>query len=309
MDLVHFMKTGRTRLHEGDMELQNIETERIVANPRQPRRHFDSGALEELASSIRSVGILQPLLVRERDDGYELVAGERRLRAARMAGFERVPATVIPASDSDQQLFALVENIQRRDLSSIEEARCFRELLDSTGITQSALARRLGRSQAAIANKLRLLQLDGAVQTLVEQGRLGERHARTLLGLDAEQQRRLAEEAADRGLSTNALDKRVRSLKERDHAPSPEEQAAPHVETHREEDPAVPQGGGEGEFLQELVRFIETKQGSGMPIRWQVRELDQTHLVVELNVQLRKAPPETPPAENGGEAPSEEKEE
>ena len=162
----------------------------IVPNRSQPRTCFDEGALLELADSIRRYGILQPLTVRRKTGGgFELVAGERRLRAARMAGLREVPCLVAAVSEEDSSLLALIENIQRRDLNYMEEAAALQKLIDTYGLSQEKVAEKLGKSQSAVANKLRLLKLSSACsQMLLEHG-LTERHARALLRLEGEEAR------------------------------------------------------------------------------------------------------------------------
>ena len=155
----------------------------IQPNPSQPRRAFDQPALEELASSIQELGVLQPLTVRRREGQWELVAGERRLRAARMAGLETVPCLSIQTDSQSSSLLALVENLQRRDLDFWEEAQAIQALLDATGLSQEALAKQLGKAQSSLANKLRLLKLPSETLELLRRNGFTERHARALLRL------------------------------------------------------------------------------------------------------------------------------
>ena len=161
----------------------------IQPNPYQPRRHFDPEALEALAESIRRHGVLQPLTIRRHGGGWELVAGERRLRAAQMAGLETVPCVEREADDSASALLALVENLQRQDLHYLEEAAAIADYLCQTGVTQEEAAARLGRSPSALANKLRLLRLSPTCRRLLEESGLTERHARCLLRLEDEEER------------------------------------------------------------------------------------------------------------------------
>lgn len=157
----------------------------LEPNPAQPRKVFSEESLEELAASIAAHGILQPLSVRRTESGYELISGERRLRAADLAGLSEVPCIVVSVGPQESSLLALIENIQRRDLDFWEEALALQALLDATGLSQEALARQIGKSQSAVANKLRLLKLPlAAIETLREHG-LTERHARALLKLPA----------------------------------------------------------------------------------------------------------------------------
>lgn len=166
-----------------------IPLERIVPNPHQPRRDFDPQGLEELADSIRQYGVLQPATVRARGRDYELVAGERRLRAAKMAGLRELPCLIAQVGEEDSALLALMENLQRRDLNFMEEAAAIAQLIQRWGLSQEEAARRLGKSQSAVANKLRLLRLPEVVVEQIQQGDLSERHARALLRLtDPEEQ-------------------------------------------------------------------------------------------------------------------------
>jgi ParB family transcriptional regulator, chromosome partitioning protein len=185
----------------------------IRANPRQPRRSIDVEGLEELARSIAAVGVVQPVIVRPVGDGYELIAGERRWRAAQLAGYTFVPVIVREASDTESLELALVENVVRQDLNPIDEAYALQVLLEDLGVTQEALADRVGKSRSAIANKVRLLDLAGPAQELVAAGSLTEGHGRAILGLKARgDQARLARRAAERGWSVRAVEKEVRRL-------------------------------------------------------------------------------------------------
>ncbi|MBQ0037358.1 MAG: ParB/RepB/Spo0J family partition protein [Clostridiales bacterium] len=168
--------------------VQYISSDQIHPNPQQPRRAFDEKALQELADSIRTYGVLQPLTVRRIANGYELVAGERRLRAARLAGLQRVPCLLAQVDEKDSAFLALIENLQRRDLDYWEEAAAIARLISRYGLSQEAAAEQLGKSQSAVANKLRLLRLPQAVQQLLRQNELTERHARALLRLQSEEE-------------------------------------------------------------------------------------------------------------------------
>ncbi len=166
-----------------------LPVEEIRPNPGQPRRVFDPEALSELAASIRRHGILQPLTVRQRAEGWELVAGERRLRAAKLAGLATVPCIETRIDDRESALLALVENLQRRDLHYFEEADAISRYLQETGLTQEEVAAQLGRSPSAVANKLRLLRLSPDCRKTLTDNHLTERHARTLLRLEDESER------------------------------------------------------------------------------------------------------------------------
>ena len=168
-----------------------IPTTEIAPNPAQPRRSFDTAGLSELSASISRYGVLQPLTVRRRGRSYELVTGERRLRAAQQAGLERVPCILLQVDGEESSLIALVENLQRRDLDFIEEAEGLSRLIRVHGMSQEEAARRVGKSQSAVANKLRILRLSPEILTAIRQAGLTERHARALLRLESEQDRRL----------------------------------------------------------------------------------------------------------------------
>jgi ParB family transcriptional regulator, chromosome partitioning protein len=192
--------------------LLEIPVAAVGPNPRQPRMEFAEEALAALARSIREVGVLQPIVVRVRDGGYELVAGERRLRAARLAGLATVPAIVRETDDTDALREALIENIHREDLSPLELAAAYQELLEELGTTQEEVAERLGCSRSQVANTIRLLSLPGDVQGLLAEGRLQAGHARALLGLpDDEARSAVALRVAAEGLSVRQVEDLVRS--------------------------------------------------------------------------------------------------
>jgi ParB family chromosome partitioning protein len=188
----------------------------VVPNPRQPRTEFDDDSLRELAESLRRVGLLQPILVRSRDDGrYEIIAGERRVRAARMADLDQVPAIVRRMADEDVLTAALIENLHRADLNPLEEAAAYRQLLDDFGMTHEELALKLGRSRSSISNALRLLCLPASLQERLLTGSLSAGHARALLGLaEQAQQERIATRVVVDGLSVRATEELVRTLTE-----------------------------------------------------------------------------------------------
>jgi len=196
-------------------EPSEVDLDSIVPGPMQPRTHFDEASLQSLADSIRSHGIVQPLLVRRRGDGFELIAGERRWRAARLAGITRVPVVVKEVPDDSLLEIALIENIQRENLNPIEEAQAYKKLIETVGLTQEALASRVGRDRSYITNYLRLLRLPDDLQQLVKEGRLSTGHARTLLALShADLQRRLARQIIDHGLSVRATEQLVHKATE-----------------------------------------------------------------------------------------------
>lgn len=196
-------------------EPTEVDVESIVPGPMQPRTHFDEGALEGLADSIRAHGIVQPLLVRRQGDRYELIAGERRWRAARLAGLSKVPVVVKEVPDQDLLEIALIENIQRENLNPIEEAQAYKRLIENVGLTQEALAARVGRDRSYITNYLRLLKLPDDLQQLVVEGRLSTGHARTILGLaHVDLQRKIARQVIDGALSVRATEHLVRKAVE-----------------------------------------------------------------------------------------------
>ena len=187
----------------------------IAPNPLQPRRHFTSASLDALAASIRQNGVLQPVVVtRAAGGGYYLIAGERRWRAARQAGLERIPAVVRQAVDDVQQLsLALIENLQREDLTPIEEARAYHHLRSEAGLGQEEIARRVGKDRSTVANSLRLLQLPLEVQEAVDAGALSAGHARALAGVaEAERQKQVAARCAREGWSVRELERRLRPV-------------------------------------------------------------------------------------------------
>jgi ParB family chromosome partitioning protein len=201
----------RSASNSGSVE---IPLARIRENPRQPRQRYDSAALDTLTASIREHGVIQPILVTETLDGYQLVAGERRVRAARMAGLERIPAVVRQLADQQQLELALVENLQREDLDPMEAAHAYRQLIDEFAFSQEALATRVGRARSTVANTLRLLELDAAVQDAVANGLITEGHARALGGLPTEAQGRVLPTVIQDALSVRQTEELVRRLRE-----------------------------------------------------------------------------------------------
>lgn len=185
-----------------DSGYQVLPVSQIQGNPNQPRTIFDDEALAELAESLKAVGLVQPVVVRRHEEHYELVAGERRWRAAQLAGLEEIPAVIREANDGESLELALIENLSREDLNPIDTARAYAILQEDFGATQEALAAKLGRSRSAVTNTLRLLDLPDEVQELIEQGRLSEGHGRALLAVpDRVKQKKLAARVAKKGLS------------------------------------------------------------------------------------------------------------
>ena len=199
-----------------------IAVSQLDPNPDQPRRTFDTQALEALAESIRQAGVLQPLLVVENGARYRIVAGERRYRAARMAGLQSVPCGVRDMTEQERMEAALIENLQREDLNPIEEAAGIRTLMEECGYTQELAAKRVGRSRPAVANLLRLLQLPESIRELVKAGELSAGHARVLAGLaDESRQLALAERAVREGMSVRELEKLAAQTMEKPAKPEP----------------------------------------------------------------------------------------
>ncbi len=193
----------------------------IEPNRGQPRKTFDETALAELSDSIREHGVLQPLLVRPMaDGGYRLVAGERRYRAARMAGLQEVPVTIREMSDEEESIFALIENLQREDLNAIEEAEGLKQLIDSFGLTQEQAAARVGKSRTAVTNSLRLLNLPAEIAALVKDGKVSMGHARALLSVeDKEELARIAELIVKNGISVRETERLCKRAGKAEKAP------------------------------------------------------------------------------------------
>lgn len=215
-------RTAAPSRDESGERVHSIPLTSIDPDRAQPRRTFDEEALEELAQSIRSVGVIQPVLVREKNGRYQLIAGERRFRAARMAGLGEIPAIVRTMDESTRLEVSLIENLQRDDLNPIEEAEGVKRLITQCGYTQEVAAGRLGKSRPAIANLLRLLSLDEAVIALVREGKLSAGHARALVAIgDAALQRKLANLAVLHGWTVRQLEKICQqALKGADEKPS-----------------------------------------------------------------------------------------
>jgi ParB family chromosome partitioning protein len=199
----------------------DVSLAQVRPNPHQPRRHMDDTGLQELAASIREHGVLQPVLVTETLDGYQLIAGERRVRAARLAGLERIPALVRHLADRDQLEVALVENVQRADLDPIEEALAYRQLIDEFGLTQELVSVRVGKARATVANTLRLLELHDDVQGAIADGRITEGHGRALAGLPTDGQGQVLRAVVRQGMSVRQTEELVRRLREPKPTPAP----------------------------------------------------------------------------------------
>ena len=196
-----------------ESQILQVPIEDIIPNRFQPRLSFDDASLADLASSIKQHGIIQPLVLRRKNDKYEIIAGERRFKAAKMAGLVSVPAVISNLDDNESAEVAIVENIQRKDLTAIEEARSYQALLDKGYMTQDELARKMGLSQSAISNKLRLLTLDEAVQEAILAEKISERHARTLLKVPShEKQRELLNKVINERLTVKQLEDEIKNI-------------------------------------------------------------------------------------------------
>ncbi len=209
MAVFDFLRDSTSR--DSGKKLEEIQVSKIVPNPNQPRKTFDDESIAELAQSIRQVGLIQPLVVRRQGDVYELIAGERRLRAIKLLELERVTCIVQnDIVDESSAMMALIENLQRENLNFFEEAQCYSDLIDTYSLTQEALAEKLGKSQSSIANKLRVLKLSPAVKEAMTDAGLTERHARALLRIaDENEQLAIIKEVKDKGMSVKETEQRV----------------------------------------------------------------------------------------------------
>lgn len=260
-----------------------LRTDELTPNPVQPRKRFDEESLEELSGSIKSYGILNPLTVRLRCGKYELVAGERRLRAAKLAGLEEVPCILIDVNMEDASLIALVENLQRRDLDFIEEALGISQLIRMFGMSQEEAARRIGKSQSAVANKLRLLKLPPDVLEALRQNGLTERHGRALLRLPSPVAQRAAlEYIVDNGLTVAATDAYIDAL-----LAEPEKE--PETETEKSEKKRTFVLKDVRVFLNTLSRSIDLMKQGGIDAGMQ-REETEDSLILTISIPKARQP-------------------
>ena len=260
-----------------------LRTDELTPNPVQPRKRFDDESLEELSGSIKSYGILNPLTVRLRCGKYELVAGERRLRAAKLAGLEEVPCILIDVNMEDASLIALVENLQRRDLDFIEEALGISQLIRMFGMSQEEAARRIGKSQSAVANKLRLLKLPSDVLESLRQNGLTERHGRALLRLpNPVAQRAALEYIVDNGLTVAATDAYIDALLSApEEAEQKDEEKPEKLRTFVLKDVRV--------FLNTLSRSIDLMKQGGIDAGIQREETDDS-LILTISIPKARQP-------------------
>ncbi len=200
-----------------DSSIQEIEVSKVVPNPFQPRKVFNQEALQELASSIKEHGVIQPIVVTQVADGYELVVGERRFRASQLAGLQKVPAIVKQTLHDQTKLeVALIENIQRQELNAIEEAQAFQRLIDKFNLTQEQVAQKVGKSRPSVANTLRLLNLPAEIQRAIIEGKISEGHGRAILSLpDIERQLLMYKQVLEQGLNVRQVEAKVRELVQR----------------------------------------------------------------------------------------------
>lgn len=252
----------------------SIKISEIEPNREQPRKEFDSAALSELADSISQHGVLQPLLLRPIvSGGYRIVAGERRWRAARMAGLSEVPAVVREMTDTEEMLFALIENLQREDLTPLEEARGYRTLIETQGFTQEEVSQTVGKSRPAVTNALRLLNLPEDLQDMLEQGEITAGHARTLLSFKTPEDMRKGAQKAKQGASVRELETMAKRLSEKKSSPGRGKN-----QYYEEAQLAV------GEYLGRRVKVSGTKKKGTLQIEFYGEE-DLQNLLNELKLQ------------------------
>lgn len=261
-------------------EFRRISVDQIRVNPYQPRKLFSQEALDSLAESIKRYGVITPLTVRRVRTGYELVAGERRLRAARLAGLDTVPCYIVSASSEDSGLMALLENLQREDLDFFEEAESLRRLTEDFGMTQQQAAQRIGKTQSAVANKLRLLRLSPECACIIREGRLTERHARVLLRLAPERQEAAAREMIRMDMNVSRAEQYVDKLL----TPKPKQTCKLVLRDVRI-------------FCNSLKKNLQTLKSSGIPAEWsQIQEEDA--LVISIRVPTPDVSRETQKSED-----------
>lgn len=266
--------TKNTLFQSGRIHMLPIE--RISPNPRQPRRHFPEQPLRELADSIRQHGVLQPLTVQKTPGGYVLVAGERRLRAAGLAGLTHVPCLLVRATPQDSALLALVENLQRCDLHYLEEAAAISKLITTYGMSQEEAARRLGRSQPAVANKLRLLRLSPACGELLRKYELTERHARALLRLEDEDARLAAlRHIGEKKLTVAATEEYIEIQLQKKQMEGKEKKRLFIIKDVRL-------------FLNSVDRGMETIRRAGVDARYDKQESEET-ITITIQIPKKKA--------------------
>lgn len=217
-DFNYFGSANATSEEKKGSSIQEIEISKIVPNPHQPRFHFDQEKLQELASSIKEHGIIQPLVVSKTNGQYEIIAGERRLQAAKIAGLQKVPVILRDANQQQKLELAIVENIQRHDLNPVEEAKSFLKLADEFNLSQEEISLKVGKSRSAVANKLRLLNLPVEIQKALMEGRITEGHAKAILAIEnPEKQRALFEMILKNGLTVRQTENKTKEVSVKTH--------------------------------------------------------------------------------------------
>ena len=247
----------------GSSSISEVGLAQIKVNPNQPRREFDPVALQELSDSIREIGIIQPITLRKiSDDEYQIIAGERRFRASQMAGLERIPSYIRTADDENVLEMALIENIQREDLNSVEIALTYQHLLDQYGLTQERLSERVGKKRTTVANYLRLLKLPAPVQMGLKNKQIDMGHARALLALDDPKlQVKIYEEVVAQGYSVRKVEEMVKALNQGESVVSGERKIAPKKQRLPEEFNLLKQQLSS--FFQTKVQLTCSNQGKG----------------------------------------------
>lgn len=267
-----FVENSASAADEGAVTVKISE---IEPNRDQPRKEFDSAALSELADSISQHGVLQPLLLRPMlSGGYRIVAGERRWRAARMAGLSEVPAVIREMTDTEEMLFALIENLQREDLSPLEEAKGYRTLIETQGMTQEEVSQTVGKSRPTVTNALRLLNLPEDIQEMLEKGEITAGHARTLLSFKTEAGMRQGAQKAKQGASVRELETLSKRLSEEKSSPR---EGRSKNRYYEEAQLAV------GEYLGRKVKVAGTKKKGTLQIEFYGEE-DLQNLLAELKL-------------------------
>lgn len=266
-----------------------VRIDEIEPNRDQPRKEFESGALAELAESIAQHGVLQPLLLRPMvSGGYRIVAGERRWRASRMAGLQEVPAVVREMTDGEEMLFALIENLQREDLSPLEEAKGYQQLIDIQGMTQEEAATAVGKSRPAVANALRLLNLPEDIQAMVERGELSAGHARTLLSFKSEEEMRLAAEKAKAGASVRELETMAKKSAQEEKGSAAQPQPGEVLRSTKPSQFYAETQLAVSDFLGRKVRVAGTKKKGTLQIEFYGEE-DLQNLLKDLKLQDKES--------------------
>lgn len=261
---------GTTRVPEPEAGVRQVSLDDITPNRFQPRSDFSEDRLRELADSIRVHGVVQPVIVRSQDDEYELVAGERRWRAAKIAGLDSIPAIIREFEDRELMEVALVENLQREDLNPMEQATAYHSLQQEVGLTQAEVAERIGVSRSQVANILRLMHLPEEVQAMVRRGELGLGHCKVVLGLDAEQRVPLARMVVARGLTVRASEEAAAKLRQEVQEPEDADSV---------EEP--PDDSGEGD-VEVFVRDVESRLERALGTRVSMRDREgRGRIVVE----------------------------